>query len=106
AVGLGAQEVDDVGACFEIRNAWERHRRSMRKGLRVCQPEVEMLEGPIALACLRFQRRRIVEALKRCDLAADDSIKIGTDRARGALVEAVTDLAQGDTRFALLRVGL
>src|SRR4029078_9790494 len=65
-----------------------------------------MLEGPIALACLSFQRRRIVEAFERCDLASDDAIKIGTDRARGSLIEAVTDLAQSDAGFALFRVGL
>ena len=65
-----------------------------------------MLEGPIALRCFALERRRIAEAFKRSDLASDDSIEIWTDRAWGALFEAVTNLAQGDVAFALLRIGL
>src|SRR6478609_8248366 len=64
-----------------------------------------MLEGPIALRCFALERRRIAEAFKRSDLASDDSIEIWTDRARRALFEAVTNLAQGDVAFAFLRIG-
>src|SRR6478672_4859839 len=65
-----------------------------------------MLVGPIALRCFALERRRIVEAFERSDLASDDSIEIGTDRARGALFEAVTNLAQGCIAFAFLRIRL
>jgi hypothetical protein len=58
---------------FGIRNAWERHRRSGAK--RSYQPGSGCSKVN-RLACLRFQRRRIVETLKRA-ICADDSIKIG-----------------------------
>ena len=101
-VGLGAQEVDDVGACFEIRNAWERpssFQAQRLAGLSARGRDARRSNRPRFAFAL--QRRRIVEAFERCDLAPDDAIKIGTDRARGALVEAVTDLAQGDTLLRL-----
>src|SRR5262249_3072665 len=100
-VALRPQEGDHVGARGDIRKAGEGHGRAGGKGLRIGQPQVEMLEGPIALALLALERRRVVEAIERSDLAPDDAIEVRTDRARCALVEAVANLAESNVAFAL-----
>src|SRR5215831_8572183 len=64
-----------------------------------------MLEGPIALALLALERRRVVEAIERSDLAPDDAIEVRTDRARRALVEAVANLAESNIALALFGIG-
>src|SRR5262249_54506411 len=63
-------------------------------------------EGPFALALLAFERGRIAETLERRDLAPNNTVKIGTDWTRRALVEAVANLAESDVAFTLLGISL
>src|SRR5829696_7846284 len=66
---------------------------------------VEMLVGP-SLPRLGVERRRIVEAFHRSDLAPDHVMQIWSDRARRVLLEGMTRLADRRVRFALGRVAL
>ena len=70
----------------------------------ILQPDVERLIGPVAL--MRLQRRCVIEALDRGDLAPHHAVEIGADDGRAALLEAVTDLAQRGVGLALLGIGV
>ena len=98
------QEGDNGGALLVVGYAGEGHRRSGCKRLRILQPAIELLKGPIAF--MRLQRGRVVETLDRGDLASDHAIEIGTHQRAAALVELVAHLANPSIGFALFRVRL
>ena len=59
--------------------------------------------GPLPF--MRLKRGRVVEPFDRSDLAADHSVKVGSDERGAAFLEFVADLAKRRVGLALFGVG-